>query len=260
MCRVAHFICFEKSLSTDVIECFLSHVLERRQCIFSCAEVESGGACVADRYPVLRYHWYEVLLMQITYHGQTCLKISVGETTVLVNPYGGKNGMRAGQQADIVIIGEVPENEAREVVAGQPFFITGPGEYETKGVFIYGIPAVDDEGKLTGSTFFVVKAEGMTVGLLGNLRQQRFTEEQLEIVGASDIMIVHPGEGVSATDIAGRIMQVEPRVVVVTKSNGAEDAVFKAVAAKNVESVDKVKIAARALPQEDMMYMALDRI
>jgi L-ascorbate metabolism protein UlaG (beta-lactamase superfamily) len=201
-----------------------------------------------------------LFLMHITWHGKTCLKISADESTVLVDPYGGKDGLRAGQQADLVLVGDGDLELAGSLTIGAPLVIGSPGEYETKGIFVYGLAEVDADQHPLGRTFFVLKAEGMSIGMLGAFRQEALVGIQEEIVEGVDVLFVPVGGGSSlgAREAAALVTQIEPRVVVPYDYASADpstvDAFFKAVGAKHIETVEKIKLSAKQLPQEDMQY------
>ena len=154
------------------------------------------------------------------------------------------------------------------VAAGQQLVIAGPGEYESHGVMVYGLPAWHDnsEGKERGAvTMYVLESEGITVAHLGDIGQKELTEQQLEQLGKVDILMIPVG-GVYTVDAAqamGLIQQIEPRVVIpmhyavpglTVKLDGVEK-FLKAWGGKAPEPVEKWKIAKKDLPSEDVQLV-----
>lgn len=201
--------------------------------------------------------------MFLTSHGLSCVKIQSDSAVILIDPYAGKDGLRAGQQADIVLMGNGDEKVVADLVKGEPMVVIGPGEYETKGVFVYGIPEVDDGGVSVGRTFFVVKAEGVSIGCLGAMRQTKLTDAQLAIIEGVDVLLVPVGGGdaLNAKQAADVVQQIEPRLVVpmytqdaAHKNLATAEPFLKAEGAKQIERGDKLKVSAKHLPQEETHY------
>lgn len=199
--------------------------------------------------------------MNITSHGKLCVKLQTDNASVLVDPFGGKDGMRAGQQADIVLVSSGDTKEAESLVKEGAMIISTPGEYETKGVFVYGVPEVDGGGALVGRTFFVVKAEGVNVGVLGYSKQAEVASSQEEIIEGVDVLIVPIGgnQMLNVKEAVQMVNQIEPRLVVpVGFAKGEEAPFLKALGAKTVERGEKLKVTLKNLPQEDMHFFVFD--
>ena len=88
--------------------------------------------------------------MQIQWLGQSCFKIQAKnngqEITIVTDPYGDDIGLRPLKlQADIVTVShDHHDHNNLDAIKGDSFIVHMPGEYETRGVFIYGIPAFHD--------------------------------------------------------------------------------------------------------------------
>ena len=80
--------------------------------------------------------------MQIQWLGQSYFKIQTknngDEVIIATDPYGADIGLKPPKiQADIVTISHQHHNHNNlDAIKGEPFVIDGPGEYETRGVFI----------------------------------------------------------------------------------------------------------------------------
>ena len=204
--------------------------------------------------------------MVITWYGQSCFKIQSGETVVFVDPFDKEIGLTPPRgQAHIVAIthGHHDHNNF-ESLTGGPLIVEGPGEYETKGVNIKGILSYHDneEGKKLGTnTIYVIEIEGIKICHLGDLGQKKLTAEQLEEIDEVDILMVPVGgtytiDGEMAAEI---INQIEPRLVIpmhykipgLTVKIESVDAFLKEMGAGKKETVDKLTLRKKDLPQEE---------
>ena len=82
--------------------------------------------------------------MIATYHGGVFLKLQTGDTTIAINPISkdsGKKVTRFGSDICLVSTNLSLTNGVDQVEnAGKvPFVISGPGEYEVKGINFKGI-------------------------------------------------------------------------------------------------------------------------
>ena len=134
--------------------------------------------------------------------GQSCFQISVSNSRdhsadIVIDPYGEKIGKLPNLSADILLVThDHPDHNNTKGVKGDPFLISGPGEYEVKGVFIQGIPSFHDDvnGKERGTnTIYVFEAEDMRFCHLGDLGQKQLTDEQLEKIDAVDVLMIPVG-------------------------------------------------------------------
>jgi L-ascorbate metabolism protein UlaG (beta-lactamase superfamily) len=163
--------------------------------------------------------------MQIIWKGQSCFQIATQKTKVLANividPFSPEIGLRPpSAPADIVLVThDHPDHNNIKAIAGSPFVVSGPGEYEIKEVYIQGIPCFHDsvEGKERGqNTIYVIDAEDLRVCHLGDLGQKELTDEQLEKIGEIDILMIPVGGGPTISEKeAQKIMsQIEPKITI----------------------------------------------
>src|SRR5689334_5949591 len=107
--------------------------------------------------------------MIITYLGAEFVKVSFGDTVLAFNPVSKDSKLKTAKfGADIVLstLNHPDMNGADQVSFGdkKAFSISGPGEYEVKGVFIKGLPsetAYDGEKRI--NTIYTVSLEGMNI-------------------------------------------------------------------------------------------------
>ncbi|MDO8599641.1 MAG: MBL fold metallo-hydrolase [bacterium] len=200
--------------------------------------------------------------MTLSYHGDACVRINgkIGpqEYTILFDPYDAKvTGLTAIRPSAVDLVcsttGQLPE------FGEGPYRVTGPGEYEARGVMVTGI-AVGDR------TVYRAQAEEITIAHLGNLAT-KLDATALEALGDIDILLVPiGGNGVlSAKQAAEIIEEIEPRIVVPIqyKVSGAKlpydgvEAFCKEMgcSAKAVE--DKLKVMEKDLPEDTMRVQLL---
>jgi hypothetical protein len=84
--------------------------------------------------------------MVITYLGADFFKVQFGDITIAVNPISKESKLKQARfGADIALVSaNHPDLNGVDMVSHgdkKPFVISGPGEYEIKGVFIKGLPS-----------------------------------------------------------------------------------------------------------------------
>jgi len=198
--------------------------------------------------------------MYITWHGEGALKIQEDEVTVAVNPHDGSNGKMPSFTAQLALIGHAGANAA--TLRENPYVIKGPGEYEVKGVFVYGIPAGPD------LTLFMIEISGVKIGYLGGFNAEQLTQAQMEQLEGVDVLCVPVGgkDVLNAKQAIRVINQIEPRLVIpieyadaASKSDrDGVDLFLKeyGVVAKHDE-VEKLKVTKKDLPQEDTRVVVI---
>ena len=216
--------------------------------------------------------------MQIIWHGQSCFQIITnqaknGQRTIVIDPFDETLGLRVPKlEADILLVthGHYDHNNVK-AVGGNPFLISGPGEYEAEDVFIQGIPAFHDKtkGKSQGeNTCYTIETEEIRLCHLGDLGQSELTEQQLQAMGEIDILMVPVG-GIYTIDGEGAskiISQIEPKIVIPMhyslpklkiKLEGIEK-FLKVMGKKEIESLSKLSIKQKELPLEEMEIVVLN--
>jgi L-ascorbate metabolism protein UlaG (beta-lactamase superfamily) len=214
--------------------------------------------------------------MTITWLGQSCFKIQSGDVTVVTDPYNSDVGFKLPRlTADIVTVSHehYDHNNVAGVsgVNGAPFLISAPGEYEVKGVFVYGIPFWHDksEGKDRGQSIaYRIEAEGISVAHLGDLGHT-LSEEQVAELDGVDILLIPVGGKwtIGANEAVEIINEIEPRIVIPMhyKIPGLKvdvesvDKFLKEMGASKAEKLPKLKIAKKDLPQEEMKVILLEK-
>ncbi|MFA6601651.1 MAG: MBL fold metallo-hydrolase [Candidatus Paceibacterota bacterium] len=164
--------------------------------------------------------------MIITYLGGEFIKVQFGDTILAFNPISKESKLPTSKfGADIVLssLNHPDMNGVEQVSFGEkkPFVVSGPGEYEIKGVFIKGL-ASESGYSDTGSqekrinTIFMVNLEGMNICFLGAVNTPELPSETDEAIDAVDILFVPiGGEGVLEPAQAYKLaVAIEPKIII----------------------------------------------
>lgn len=207
--------------------------------------------------------------MTIQFLGVSCFKITtkVGneEVTIVTDPYSAKVGkLPRSLSADILTVSRRTHEHHNniEAVAEGAFMIEHPGEYEVKGIPVYGSPAAHEKKEAKDyhrNTIFQFTVDGVRIAHLGGL-EETLTDDQLAQLGEVDLLMIPVGGGdvLSASAAADLVARMEPRIVVpmhyrmkgLDFSAGDVSAFLKEAGAKTVEE-DKLKIVKKDLPQDE---------
>lgn len=160
--------------------------------------------------------------MTINWYGEGCFKIQEGGITLLIDPVDITNGLSAPRFKSDIIIKTVmpalkPGKQTPEATDGEAHVVTGPGEYEIKGVGIYGWPLAKDSSAEALKSVYRIRFDDLTLGFLGGLSAAN-DPEIFEELGDIDMLFI-PGGGKPYIDqeaAAKLIRQIEPRVVIPT--------------------------------------------
>lgn len=150
--------------------------------------------------------------MTISWYGLSSFKITGKDITIITDPFSGSTGLAAVRgAADVVICSNTKSDIANNFssITGNPFLVTGPGEYDIKEVGILGTPS--DE-----ATIYSIEVEGIRIAFLGQIKQTQLTDEQKSTLEGADIVLV-PAGGKDVLDFenAAKIAtKLEPFIVV----------------------------------------------
>jgi L-ascorbate metabolism protein UlaG (beta-lactamase superfamily) len=209
--------------------------------------------------------------MDIIWYGQACFKIKGKQTSILIDPYDPQVvGLKLPKDtaADIAIrTHDHPDHNNLSVVTGNPIQITGPGEYDIKGVAVTGVGVYHDKqkGEERGkNTAYVMHIDGLNIVHLGDLGHE-LTQEQIEDIGACDILMVPVGGvyTIDASDAAEVVAQLEPRITLPMhyKLEGLKfelapvDAFLKQMGTETVTPQPKLTITKDKLPDEPQVIV-----
>jgi len=156
--------------------------------------------------------------MEISWLGHSCFKIKGSHATVITDPYSPELGYSLGKPtAHIVTVSHQHRGHCYvQGVGGEPRLVTGPGEYEIRGVLIIGIATFHDKvgGKERGkNTVYLTEVDEISVCHLGDLGHV-LTAEQVEELGNVDVLLLPVGgvSTITASIAAEVVRQLEPKV------------------------------------------------
>jgi L-ascorbate metabolism protein UlaG (beta-lactamase superfamily) len=190
--------------------------------------------------------------MVITQHGNQCIKLQFGDTIVAFNPISKdskQKSTRFGADVCLISINHEDFNGSDQMGFGekQPFVISGPGEYETKGIFIKGFPSVSHyDGKERINTIYTLNLDNMNICFLGALDSATMNSQTKESIDEVDLLFVPiAGDGVlSPADAYKLAVQFEPKLIIPIGHDTSKDALkmFLKEAGEDTKPVEKLTI------------------
>jgi L-ascorbate metabolism protein UlaG (beta-lactamase superfamily) len=213
--------------------------------------------------------------MEINYLGHSTFYLKNKEVKLICDPAGEAAGFKQAKlSADIVTIShnQHEDHDDLSMITGDPMIISGPGEYEIKGVSIVGLATWHDEaeGKDRGkNTIYIIDMDDLRIAHLGDLGH-KLSEKQAETLDGVDVLIVPVGGVYSLNpETAWKVVrQINPSVVipmhyktsehgpVFAKLSGVED--FVKVSGLEPKKETKLFLKASELPEE-LELVVLDR-
>jgi L-ascorbate metabolism protein UlaG (beta-lactamase superfamily) len=216
-------------------------------------------------------------IMNITWHGSSCFRIqensSGSDVTIVIDPFHpeGKAQPPRGLSGDLLLISrDHPAHNNAGIVGGDPFVITGPGEYEIKEASIIGVSTADQAAEpkdRVDNTMFYINLAGLHLLFLGDLTHP-LNESHYKDLHAIDVLFVPVGgkDVLGAKQAAEVIGQLEPRVIIpmhfqvgnFLPEYESVTPFLKAMGSADVEPVAKLKLTEKDMPQEEMKIIVLD--
>jgi L-ascorbate metabolism protein UlaG (beta-lactamase superfamily) len=149
--------------------------------------------------------------MQVEWYGQSAFRLSTGDTTVFIDPFGDVSALSSrGLQfdyppikdvaADVVLVThEHLDHNAVEVIGGSPFVLRSTaGRLESPIGEVLAVASEHDAAAGTErgpNTIFVFELDGVRVCHFGDFGQSTLREEQAGTIGAVDLLFVPVGDG-----------------------------------------------------------------
>jgi len=200
--------------------------------------------------------------MIINWYGQNCFRINVQTAkdqavNILVDPPDKESGLRSPKmEADILLV-----DSGGAAASGNYFLITGPGEYEIKGVYIEGIPS-------SKNTIYTIRAEEIKICHLGKFNQDELTPDQLERIGDIDILMIPVGarETIDSRKAVKIMSQIEPKIIIpmnykIPKMKIKLDPVdnfLKSLGIKSLPALPKLSIKKKDISAEEAKIVVLE--
>ncbi|GEM_PF-321374 len=149
--------------------------------------------------------------MNVTWYGQSCFKLQNSQQTILIDPYSPrKHGLRGPNfKAEIIILTD-PEDEkiVRRDLKQECFLINGPGEYEIKNIFVYGLDFVRKNKRLV---IYRLEMDDIQFGILGEI-DTLLNDQEIEKLDGLDVLFIPVGGGNLSLPARYSPSSVHPRV------------------------------------------------
>lgn len=215
--------------------------------------------------------------MKIIWHGHSCFQIIAQKekdtkVSIIIDPFSKEIGLKLPKlEADVLLIShDHSDHNNQKAISGNPFVITGPGEYDVKGVFVQGISAFHDDvmGKERGQiTIYNIQVENISICHLGDLGQKELSPDQIEQINSVDILMIPiGGKYTISTKEALKIMsQIEPKITIPMhyslpklkiKLDGLEE-FLKTLGIKSVEPLNSLSVKKKDLSEEEAKIIIL---
>ena len=207
--------------------------------------------------------------MEINWLGKTCFRIKGKQTTVFIDPVATEAVANLGRNgADVVCLSYLePEDIAGAKIAGDPYIVHGPGEYEASNVLIIGVPTYQDSysGTVRGkNTVYALEIEELSICHLGKLGHL-LSDEQIETIGNVDVLLLPVGGNatINATQAARLVRSIEPKIVIPmhykTAATSEEldpvDKFLSEIGSQNLEPQAKLNVSKNSLPLGTQVFL-----
>ena len=207
--------------------------------------------------------------MDISWLGNSALRIQSGQTAVVCDPYQTAAGWAMPPTgADIVTISlDHPRHSNASAIDGAPRVLRGPGEYEIANFYISGMGTphgdAEDKERRQVNTVYTMRAEGLRVCHAGAV-VPTLTSRQLDELNNTEVLVVDAGGGEAvAKRVARLVNQVGPRIVVPVgwQSSTPDDTsalqlLLAELGVTDADSQASLRVTATNLPR-DMRVVAL---
>jgi len=150
--------------------------------------------------------------MIINWYGENCFKLQTGGITILIDPFESGNGLTPPRfKADITLYTTTSLPLSNDDIT--PGTIKGPGEYEIKGVHVFGWMLEKTESEIRSA--YTVKTEDFTLSFLGNPKNIPGPETAEHAIGADIVFIpVGGAPSLDGTAAAKVVKQLSPKIVI----------------------------------------------
>ncbi|HAO64481.1 TPA: hypothetical protein DCQ44_00685 [Candidatus Taylorbacteria bacterium] len=198
--------------------------------------------------------------MVITHYGGEFFKIQFGEASLALNPVSKDSKLKSarfGADVALVSLNNPDFNGVDQIGFGEkmPFIVSGPGEYEIKGIFIKGFQSTSKYGGEDRlNTIYSISLENMNLCFLGALGTSELTAETKEALGDIDIVFLPiGGEGVLTAAEANKLATaLEPKMIIPMHFEGVGDKgaltkFLKESGSEDVKPVEKLTIKKKDL-------------
>jgi L-ascorbate metabolism protein UlaG (beta-lactamase superfamily) len=210
--------------------------------------------------------------MVITYMGGECFKVSQGDLTLSFNPPSKDSDLKVSRfGSDIVLtsLNHEDMNGVENASFGErlPFVVSGPGEYEVRGIQVRGFMSQSEYGSEKHlNTIYSVALEGMNLCFLGALNTNDLPQAAKQELDDIDILFLPiGGEGVLDHASAYKLaVGLEPKAIIPMHYGdmGAKDALksfLKEAGSEDSKPMDKLTIKKKDLEGKEAEILVLSK-
>lgn len=149
--------------------------------------------------------------MQVEWYGQSAFRLTAGDTTVFVDPFGDMSGLAtrgiewhypaiSGVEAQLLLVThEHGDHNAVDVIGGDPAVLRSTaGRLESPIGEVLAVASEHDAAAGTErgpNTIFVFELDGVRVSHFGDFGQTELREEQAAAIGSVDLLFIPIGGG-----------------------------------------------------------------
>lgn len=212
--------------------------------------------------------------MELIPLGHACFKLRSRTATLITDPFDPKStGLKFPRvEADAVTISQLhPDHNFLGQIDGVPVEISGPGEYEVKGIKVIGISSYHEEsqGEENGpNTIYRINMDKIHLVHLGSLGH-KLDEKTRELLEDVDVLMLPVGENqtISIAQACEIISQLNPKIVIPMQyfnpnanrdfsSKFAKLELFlKEIGKSDVKPLDKLVITKDKLLEEQQLFV-----
>lgn len=194
--------------------------------------------------------------MIITYLGHEFVKVQYGDLTLAFNPPAKDSKYKSSKFGAGIVLETIKHEDmsgGEELSYGdkKPFVITGPGEYETGGVFIKGVAGasrydLDAKDENLINTIYSLPVDNINMLFLG-AQSTELPADLSDVIDEVDILFVPIGdEGVYSPKEAYKVaMNLSPKIIIPIHFSSTKDEKLKQFikeAGGEATTVDKLTI------------------
>lgn len=192
--------------------------------------------------------------MVISYLGGACFKVTQGDLTLAYNPPSKDSKLKTAKfGSDIALVSQQhPDfNGVENTSFGdrEPFVISGPGEYEVRGVAVRGFGSTGIGGGV--NTIYSVSLDGMNLCFLGSLGAATVPTAAKQALDDIDILFLPIGglgDTVDYSEAYKLAVQLEPKAVVpMYYTKESLKAFLKEAGVEGLAAVDKLTVKKKDL-------------
>lgn len=187
--------------------------------------------------------------------GGECFKVSQGDLTIALNPPSKDSDLKTPKFGSDIVLSTLNHEDMNGVENTsfgdrEPFVISGPGEYEVRGVAVRGFGSPSTYGGENHvNTIYSISLEGMNLCFLGAQSTTELPQAATQELDDIDILFVPVGgDGVLTASQAEKLaVGLEPKAVIPMHYTADTLKAFLKEAGEDVKPIDKLTVKRKDL-------------